>query len=79
MLDTAIEVTREGDVKDITPLVFLTAWNLAHQHVTSGFVKLSIVVAPVLVYECAHLSLALDIATDANFKTLKYFKTMPIE
>ena len=45
----------------------------------SGFVELSIVVAPVLVYEDAHLSLALDIATDANFKARKHFKMMPIK
>ena len=44
----------------------------------SGFIELSIVVAPILVYESAHLSLALDVATDTNFKAFKCFKTMPI-
>lgn len=60
-------------------LVFLPAWKLTHQHMASGFVQLRIVVAPELVYEGAHLSLAFDIATNANFKPLKYSKAVPLE
>ena len=57
-------------------LIFLAAGNLTNQHMASGFVELCIVDTTELVYECAHLSFALDITTDTDFEPCKNCKTV---